>query len=111
MTRQFPESDWKVFRRLHTLALERFCARVLEEIKLATANCTSDYHKRYLEVFHLIMERNDSMADAFDDMRRSKAIILITNIMAAQLLTADEFLQFSPETRETVEGILDIRGK
>jgi hypothetical protein len=27
------ESDWRVFRRLHSIALERFCTRVLEEVR------------------------------------------------------------------------------
>jgi hypothetical protein len=29
----FPESDWKVFRELREVALDRFCRRVLEEIE------------------------------------------------------------------------------
>ena len=40
------ESDWKVFRRLHSVALERYCQRVLEEVKLATA-CNDSYHDCY----------------------------------------------------------------
>ena len=36
------ESDWKVFRRLNSVALERYCQRVLEEVKLATA-CNDSY--------------------------------------------------------------------
>lgn len=32
MPRAIPEADWKVLRRLHPLALERFCERVLCEI-------------------------------------------------------------------------------
>jgi hypothetical protein len=28
------ESDWKVFRKLRELALERFCQRVLEEVRV-----------------------------------------------------------------------------
>ena len=32
---EFKESDWKVFRRLHSVALERYCRRVLEEVRVA----------------------------------------------------------------------------
>ena len=109
MVREIKESDWKLLRRLHPVALERFCQQVIEEINQATANCTGDYHERYLEVFELIMDRNQKMARSFDDPRRSNAFIMIANIRGSQLLTDEEFSQFSPETREAVELILKIR--
>lgn len=62
-----------------------------------------------LEVFRLIMDRNEKMGWAFNDVRRSKAIILLANIMESELLTDEEVSQFSPETREAVEVILKIR--
>ena len=46
---------------------------------------------------------------AFDDIRRSRAIMLLTNIKESDLLTEEEFSQFSQETRESVEVILGIR--
>jgi len=109
MVREIKESDWKLFRRLHSVALERFCQQVIEEIN-QTTNCAGDYHERYLAVFNLILERNEQMARAFDDMRRSNAFILLANIRGSQLLTDEEFSQFTPETREAVEVILRIRG-
>jgi hypothetical protein len=51
MPLEITESDWKIFRRLHAVALERFCQRVIGEINRASANCTENYHERYLEVF------------------------------------------------------------
>jgi len=109
MPLEIKESDWKLFRRLHPVALERFCKQVIEEINQATSNCRGDYHKRYLEVFNLIMNRNEEMARAFDDVRRSTAIVLLTNIRKGGLLTDEEFSQFSPETRSRVESILEVR--
>jgi hypothetical protein len=69
----------------------------------------SDYHKRYLEVFSLIMDRNEQMARAFDDTRRSTAIVLLSNMRESDLLTDEEFSQFSSETRALVESIFEIR--
>jgi hypothetical protein len=109
MPREIKESDWKLFRRLHTVALERFCQRAIEEINQATSKTTENFHERYLEVFHLIMDRNEEMARAFDDMRRSMAFILLANIKESQLLTDEEFLEFSSEAREAIEAILEIR--
>jgi hypothetical protein len=109
MTRQIKESDWKLFRRLHPVALERFCRSVIEELNQLSANCTGDYHKRYLELYELIREREKEIAVSFNDLRRSTAIIMIATIKGRQLLTDEEFMQFSPETREAVEVILGIR--
>jgi hypothetical protein len=75
MAHEVKESDWKIFRRLHQVALERFCQRVIKEINHATSNCNENYHQRYLEVFDLIMDRNEKMARAFDDIRRSTAFL------------------------------------
>jgi hypothetical protein len=109
MIRQFPESDWKIFRRLHQVALERFCCQVLEEIHQATANCQADYHERYLEVFRLIKDRDKNMARAFDDMKRSNAFFLLANLIGNQLLMDEEFREFSEETQGAVELILGVR--
>jgi len=109
MPREIKESDWKLFRRLHPVALERFCKQVIEEINQATSEVTENYHDRYLEVFRLIRDRNEEMGWAFNDVRRSKGIILLANIKESGLLTEEEFLQFSPETREGVEVIIKVR--
>ncbi len=44
----FPESDWKIFRELREVALERFCKRVLEELELLWQDASGSYHERYL---------------------------------------------------------------
>ena len=36
MPRAIAEADWKVLRRVHPLALERYCERVLAEIERVT---------------------------------------------------------------------------
>jgi hypothetical protein len=109
MTRQFPESDWKIFRRLHQVALERFCRLVIEDVNQTTANCEDNYHERYLEVFRLIKDRDKKMARSFDDMKRSNAFFLLANIMGNQLLTDEEFREFSEETQGAIELILGVR--
>jgi hypothetical protein len=53
---EIKESDWKVFRRLHSVALERYCRRVLEELRVA-AECKGDYHDCYRSLYRLIKAR------------------------------------------------------
>lgn len=110
MVREIKESDWKLFRRLHAVALERFCQQVIEEINYATVQLYGRLSQALLEVFSLIRKRDKQLGRAFDDVRRSNAFILLATIKASQLLTDEEFSQFSQETRAAVEAILKIRG-
>jgi len=77
MAVEIKESDWKLFRQLHKAALERFCERVLNEIRSAMVDDGESYHDRYLEVFALIRDRDKAIASMFDDVRRSNALILL----------------------------------
>ena len=82
---RFSERDWKHLRIVHVAALERFCSRVTRQCRdiLDDANLTA--HERYLRLFRLLRERDEELASAFDDMRRSRAIsILATELHAAR---------------------------
>jgi hypothetical protein len=72
------------------------CQRVLEEVKLATA-CNDSYHDCYLKVYRLIQDRDKTMARAFDDLRRSTALMRLVNVINEGLLTDEELKQFSQE--------------
>src|SRR5438445_3516738 len=98
MFRQVKESDWKVFRRLHKVALERFCQRVIEEINRTTANCDGQYHRCYLKIFRLIEKHDKELGLAFDDTHRSTALLQLANVRGSDL-TEEEFSQFSLDTR------------
>lgn len=101
------ESDWKVFRRLRELALERYCERVLNDVlQLVAQGGTA--HERYLRLWKLLPERDDKIAVAFNNPRRSVAIIQILHIVNEDLLTKEELNQFSDELRNQVEAIRRI---
>lgn len=102
------ESDWRVFRRLHSIALERFCKRVLEEVR-ESAECKTDYHDCYRQVYRLIRDRDKRMAVTFDDPRRSNAFLLLANIIGEDLLTAEELKQFSQEAQARIKVIQELR--
>ncbi|MEF8728917.1 MAG: hypothetical protein V5B34_12000 [Accumulibacter sp.] len=54
MTREISESDWQLFRKLHAVALERFCARLLNEIDAARTAAETGSHQRYLDICRII---------------------------------------------------------
>jgi len=39
MAREIKESDWKLFRRLYPVALERFCRRIVTEPRAVATGC------------------------------------------------------------------------
>jgi hypothetical protein len=106
MRDQIRESDWKILRDLKQLALERLCERILGEIAAVAIATSRGAHERYLDVFELIGRRNREIANAFDDLRRSNAIIKLATMRSYGLLTDEEFQRFSDETREIVERIV-----
>lgn len=110
MERDIPEKDWKLLRRLAPVALERFCARVLEEAaRIGTAPGRTS-HERYRELYQLMRQQDRELAAAFDDHRRSTAIFKLIRIHSLGLLTEAELGAFTEETREVVLTLLSRVG-
>jgi hypothetical protein len=107
--RTIAEADWKVLRRIHPLALERYCERVLAEIQRVTHKRAQTTRQRYLEIFKIVEQRDREMSEIFNDPRRSNALTMLARIRAAGMLTEDEFSRLSPETRSDVELLLGAR--
>ena len=103
MKHEFPESDWKTFSQLRLVSLERFCKRVLDEVPRFSLDTEGSYHERYLELFRWLGERNDELAKAFDDPRRSQMLWQRAAIYAYGLLEPDEFARLAPHTRERIQ--------
>ena len=106
MTPQIKESDWRRLRRLSPLALDRFCERVLGEIALLASTSNRNHHERYLKIYRLLKKRDRELGDAFDDQRRSNAILKLMTIKSLDLLTDEEYSGFSEETRARVDAWL-----
>ena len=103
MKHELPESDWKIFSKLRLVALERFCKRVLDEVPRFSLDTERSHHERYLDLFRWLGERNDELAKAFDDPRRSQMLWQLAAIYAYDLLEPGEFARFTPHTRERIE--------
>ncbi len=103
MRHEPPESDWRIFSQLRPVALERFCKRVLDEVPRLSGDTERSYHQRYLELCRWLGERNDELATAFDNPRRSQMLWQLAAICAYGLLTPDEIARFTPHTRERIQ--------
>ncbi len=108
MSPDIPESDWRHFKKVHSVLLERYCVRVLADLGAEISATDGTAHERYLRVYKLIHHKNEDMARAFDDFRRSTAVMQLGIIRRMQLLTDEELSLFSEQTRTRVEGIASL---
>ncbi len=108
MSSDLPESDWRSFKEVHQKLLERYCSRILEEVAAASQGAGGSAHDRYLKVYRLIEERDEQMANAFNDFRRSTAVMQLGIMRRMKLLADDDLSMFSEQTRSRVEGIASL---
>lgn len=97
---RIPEKDWKHFKVVHDVAMERYCSRVIEECQEVLTDAGVSARDRFLQVSRLVRERNREMASAFDDMRRSTAVLRLATMIGLEVVTAKELEQFSSLVRE-----------
>lgn len=103
-----PERDWTLFKIFHPIALERFSKRILDQVQTLLKNNTTDCHQIYLALHKLIKERDKEIAQVFNDYRRSTAFFQIAMMYNRGLLTDQEFMQFSDETRGRTAGMNEV---
>ena len=103
-----PERDWKALRALHKVALERFCERVLRKCVAIAQDEKRTAHERYLALYKLLQRRDDDLARAFDDMRRSRAVQRLVAMRDIGVVTDEEMEAFTPETRDVVAFLLSL---
>jgi hypothetical protein len=103
--RRISEPDWKVWRRLHTVALDRYCQKVLRDAaKLETDQGTA--HERYVKLYQLVKRTDKKIGEIFDGPSRSGAYFKIAAARHARVLTDDEIAEFSEETQSVVAFLL-----
>ena len=103
-----PERDWKHLRSLHQAALDRYCARVLQESYAIVNDLAGSAHDRYLRLYRLLQERDRTLAGAFNDLRRSTAIPRLAAMLQLEVVTDDELSGFSAETRDSATFLSEL---
>lgn len=93
------EADWRVFRELRALALERFCERVLAEADAVGRLGDGSAHDRYVALYRLLERRDRELARAFDAPRRSAMLTQLAELSRLGLLNAGEIARFSADTQ------------
>ena len=109
MSPDIRESDWKLFKELHPLAVNRYCERFLKDVGCVVADGSKTPHDRYGEIYSLVRQTTKESERAFDDKRRSTALLQLSIICSLGLLTEEELSRFSSETRQAIAQFEQLR--
>jgi hypothetical protein len=97
-----PEPDWKRWRALREIALERYCEKILSGlIKFHSGKDTA--HGRYLKLWKYIRKHDRVLAVVFDNPRRSVAYMQMHEALSAGVITIDELKDMSAETQQLIQ--------
>ena len=78
-----------------------------EIVQLSTGGVTGN-HERYLAVYRLVKERDSELSVAFDDMRRSTALVLLASHPITRAGDRRGIRWVDAETQAAVEVILEF---
>ncbi|QJI33281.1 hypothetical protein [Pseudomonas sp. ADAK13] len=96
------ESDWKKFKALRALALERFYLGVLAAAKSISERETLSAEARYRTLYRLTKDRDNDIVLMFDFYSRSKARESLAQMISHDLLTDSELSVLSEETLSAI---------
>jgi hypothetical protein len=102
------ESDWKKLRSLKDDALDLACERIFEKIKKITDGRKGQEHKAYLNLWKLIKSEDHEISIMFDDLKRSNAFYKLAAWRLNNVISAEDFSEFSDETKQAIELLMGI---
>lgn len=101
----FSEDDWKHFKKIQALALDRLCARRLEQLQQHCTSTAGTNFERLEKVLSTAKEASNDYKRAFTDLRRSTAFMRLLQMVALRLVSGEELEGFSAQTRARIAEI------
>ena len=96
------ESDWKTFKELRKIALERFHLGVLSDAKSVTENEALSPVNRYRTLYRLVAARDKDIVRIFEGFSRTWAFDSLALMVAHDLLTDTELALLSEHARAAI---------
>ena len=104
---EIAERDWKRWRQLTPILLDRFCRGVVH--KAATfSDSAGSGHEQFLALYHYLTQSNEDVARVFDAPRRSMALMQIAAAVSLNIMTREELASFSQELRDRIDALIEI---
>ena len=99
------ESEWKKFKKLKDICLERFCERVLANASSVVSEKGKTSLDRYYDLYQLIQDEDEDLEKAFDGLSRSKAFMQLLLMYRMKLVEESELDEFEDETKNEIRRI------
>jgi hypothetical protein len=110
MIDKIKESDWKYLKKLKPMLLERACTQINKEAVLILKNEENhEQYQVYMDMFRHYEQKDDILAECFDDYRRSKAKQRIFSLIYHGIMSDNELQGFSDDTKEFVKFMMEMR--
>lgn len=103
-----PEKDWKILRTLKDELLAKACDEVFIKVNALSEMRSGCEHQSYLTLWELVQNENRKIAEMFDDLKRSNAILKISALKRYNILSEEQLCLFSNETQKYVQYFTQI---
>ena len=100
------ESDWKKFKELRKIALDRFCQGVLADANTITGHDALSSQARYVMLYRLMRDRHNDIGRIFDAYSRYKAPMALRLMVRHDLLTDAELSVLSEEAQQELATVV-----
>lgn len=104
---EIAERDWKRWRQLTPILLDRFCRAVVRKAATFSDSAASG-HEQFLALYHFVAKSNQELARVFDNPRRSTALVQIAAAVSLGIMTREELDSFSEELRSRIDALIEI---
>ena len=97
------ESDWKVFTKIKSIALEKYCSNCFAEFREIIDDKNIETHEKYLLHYKSVIKRDKEMGSIFDGHSRSNAWLQLLAIRSRGLANEELLLQLTDEFRKSTD--------
>ncbi len=105
----FPERDWKQIKKIKEDVLALVCENIFQRTESISEKRCGREHEAYLEFWKVIQEEDDIVAEMFNDLKRSNAVIKLSNWRVHGYLSDEDLSKFSQETQNSIERLCESR--
>jgi len=99
---KFPESDWKLLRKIREEALAEACEQAFVVVERIAENRTGREHEAYLELWKYFKEKDREIANAFNNINRNNAMRSLINMVTYESISKGKLAEFTEETQQKV---------
>lgn len=102
------EQDWKYMRSIHDELLHRLCSSINERATVIVSEGVGNPHERYLALYRFIQEADGTIADCFNDWRRSTLSSKILELRRNGLLTDQHVENLSADAQDWLRKVEEM---